>query len=467
MWEQIRANRIRSYFILTLMGILLGVLGVAIAAAILGPTYAFWGLGVAFAVWLTLWLTAILGGNQVMLTAAGAREIDKKCLPRLFNVVEEMQIAAGLPEMPRVYLIESHRPNAFAVGTPKRSMIAVTTGLLTRLNRDELQGVIAHEIAHISNHDCRFMVLAGVFVGAVVLLSDMFLRGIRDVGGHVPLDLDDIRGAIFFILLAILVAIFAPIFAQLLYLSCSRKREYLADASAARFTRYPEGLASALETIQGRAAGAGKHARVNRVIAPMFIVNPLAGRGRSLWSTHPPTDERVRILRAMAGNASYAGYQEAYRQVRGRGRVVGASSLVDQAVLPVRPPGTDTEPMMAVRRRDAMDALLRAGGYRFTRCTCGTSIKIPPKYQANQIVCPSCGRMNLFKPGETPVPPSGPARLKIQSGVWQTLTCPCGTPTNVGPGFRAKRIKCRKCGRRIEIEWESDGGSTDSWKGAA
>jgi len=344
MWDAIRANTRRSRILIGVMGVLLVLAGAGFGAAYDPQSGAAFGAFVALAVWLVLLGTALAGGTQVMLAGTGARKIRKDEAPRLWNVVEEMTIAAGLGKMPDVYVIDDEHPNAFAVGQrPEVAAVAVTTGLLRRMNRDELQGVVAHEIGHVRNLDVRFMTIAGVMLGAIVLISDIFLRSLWFTGGRRRAGGDRGGGQaqILLVILAVALAILAPLAARLLYLACSRQREYLADASAARFTRYPAGLASALEKIS---AVAQARKRVNRVLAPMYIVNPLQSRGLTgLFSTHPPTERRIRILREMAG-ASWADYEAAYHRIRG----AGATALLDRGVLdsdagavPVRAAGAE------------------------------------------------------------------------------------------------------------------------------
>jgi heat shock protein HtpX len=390
MWEQIRSNQRKSIFLIVFMAVLLVLLGYAVAAAVWGPNAGPVGVIVAVIIWVVLSLTAVAGGDSIMLASAGARRVEKSDLPQLYNVVEEMTISAGLPKPPEVYLIETDVPNAFAVGKPGKAAVAVTTGLLQRLNRDELQGVIAHEIGHISNYDTRFVVLAGVMVGAIVLISDLFLRGLyySNVGGRGRRSRD---GQAIFLVIALVTAIVAPLLAQLLYFAVSRRREYLADASSARFTRFPEGLASALEKIAGNMRGGNE---ANRVIAPMFTVNPLAAAGgSSLWSTHPPTVDRVKILRTMAGGAAFDRYEEAYEKVTGQSQLIGASALAaEQEPVALRRPAEAPEPSPAERRREAVDVIHRANGYRFAQCECGARIKVPASFASEAIPCPSCGR---------------------------------------------------------------------------
>ncbi len=187
MWEAIASNQQRSRVLIALLGMVLIALGAAIGMAIASdvPVGACLGIGVAVVVWLGLWATAAATGDTLLLNAAKAHEIQKEDLPQLWNVVEEMTIAAGLPKMPRLFIIDDSSLNAFAVGyRPDKATIAVTAGLLKRLTRDELQGVIAHEIGHIRNLDIKFMTLASVMMGAIVLLAHGFLRGLYYGGGR-------------------------------------------------------------------------------------------------------------------------------------------------------------------------------------------------------------------------------------------------------------------------------------------
>jgi len=299
MWEQISANKRRSFLLFFIMLAFLLLVGYIIGMA---WGVGYYGLGIAGVLAIVLSLTSYFSGDKIILAVSRARQIEKRDNPRLFNVVEEMTIASGLP-MPKIYIIDDSAPNAFATGrNPEKSSVAITTGLLDKLNRNELQGVMAHELSHIRNYDILFATLMGVMVGTVALLCDFFLRSVfwgpgryrrrssRRAGGS--------AGALV-IVAAILLAILAPIVAKLIQLAMSRQREYLADASAAQFTRYPEGLASALEKIA--------HDRdvlevANRATQHLYIVNPIKPfekRAKSLFSTHPPVSERIKRLRSM------------------------------------------------------------------------------------------------------------------------------------------------------------------------
>jgi heat shock protein HtpX len=301
-------------------------------------------------------------------------------------------------------------PNAFAVGLkPERAAVAVTTGLMAKLNRDELQGVIAHEIGHITNRDTLFMTLAGVTVGAVIILADLFLRGMfySSVAGRRSSREGGGQAQIVILVVSIVLAILAPLLAQILYFATSRRREYLADASAARFTRYPQGLASALEKIS---AGQSKKFNKSRTLAPMYIVNPMAATSKSvgLFSTHPPTADRIRILRGMSGSSSFQAYEQAYKTLHGDQGILSAGTLKaaqEQEIRPPSPEKHDTRKSM----RDVKDILHRVEGYAVLACSCGLKMKIPKGMDQDKVACPRCGATHQ-------VPPELLAAATIASG---------------------------------------------------
>ena len=306
MWETVAANKRRSAWLIFILALLLAGMGGALGLLFGGaPETAAYGVFIGLVVWGVMLLINMMGGESVLLASASAREVSHEDAPQLYNIVEEMRLAAALPAMPRVFIIETPVPNAFAVGLkPERACVAVTRGLLEHLNRDELQGVIAHEIGHIANRDTLFMTLAGVTLGAIVLLADFGIRTWLWGGGRRRSSDSRNGGAAMAVMMAIalVLAIIAPILARLLYFACSRQREYLADASAAQFTRYPAGLANALRKIAMQQDP--KQIPVNRVVAPMYAVNPLAAAGSaSIFGTHPPTEERIRRLMDMQGAA--------------------------------------------------------------------------------------------------------------------------------------------------------------------
>lgn len=395
MWESIRSNKRKSLLLIVLMALILAFLGGAIGSFIFvdNPQEGiFLGVLAAMIVWIVMLLVSFSSGDKILLATAGAREIAHDDAPQLYNIVEEMKIASGLSKMPRVFIIDSSVPNAFAVGIKTdKAAVAVTTGLLARLNRDELQGVIAHEIGHITNRDTYFMTLAGVTVGAVVILADLFMRGMwfSSIGGRRS-SRDSGQMQLVFLVVSIAVAILAPILTQLLYFATSRQREYLADASAARFTRYPEGLASALEKI---AANQSENFSKSRTLAPMYIINPMAATGKqnNLLSTHPRTEERIRILRGMTGSSSLMAYEQAYKKLYGDQGIIGASTLKSSDEQGIRQADATTQNVKK-GMRDAKDILQRVAGYGLLACSCGLKMKIPKETDHSKVKCPRCGK---------------------------------------------------------------------------
>jgi heat shock protein HtpX len=368
------------------------------------------GLVVAILIWLVMSITAYIGGDSIFLSMSGAKAITRDINPRLYNVIEEMKIAAGLPVMPKVYIIDDDAMNAFAVGrNPADCSIAVTAGLVSRLDRDELQGVIAHEISHIINRDALFMEFAGVTLGAITLLTGIFwhtgryggmryrFRSSRGSGGAAQLIIP---------LLAIIFIIISAIMARLLYFAISRRREYLADASAVRLTRYPEGLASALDRISTDTVPL---LSVNKVSAPLFIVNPIGGESPSRFnwqSTHPPIIERIKILRRMSMGAGYSEYQDAYSNIKGQDSIIiPRSALSDKVSVPIRQKGPSGVFVKEQKdsQRELGDLLMTVNQYLFLNCTCGLKIKVPPDYNKAMIACPLCGK-------EYPIPQKPPAK---------------------------------------------------------
>jgi heat shock protein HtpX len=356
---------------------------------------------VALLVWIVMLLANLAAGERILLAAAGAREVTHADAPQLFNIVEEMQIASGLPALPKVYVIDNPAPNAFAVGLkPARAAVAVTSGLLAQLNRDELQGVIAHELGHITNRDTLFMTLAGVTVGAVILLADLYLRGMRFGGGRVRRagGRGGGQAAVIMMVVALVLAILAPILAQLLYFACSRRREYLADASSAQFTRYPAGLASALEKISGAQHGG---LEVSRALAPMFIVNPLAAAGAttSVFSTHPSTADRIRVLRTLTSDVSLAAYAAAFQQTHaGHSVMRAATAQAGQPLAAREATSTAGEHTPAQQWRAAQNLVQHTAGYFAIPCDCGVNLKVPQNFGQPAVACPKCGRQHPLPP---------------------------------------------------------------------
>jgi heat shock protein HtpX len=304
-YREIDRNRRRSWLLVAVVVVVLGLLGGAIGYA----TGFGWG-GVVMAVVLASVMSvgSFFAGDALVMATSGAREIDQAQPPEQYkqflNVVEEMRLAGGLPR-PRVWVIDDTAPNAFATGRdPEHASVAVTTGLLQKLDREQLQGVIGHEMSHIGNLDIRFTLLVGVLVGAIALLADWFLRFTYWGGGRRSSDSDRGGGggamALIFVL-ALVLAVVAPLIGRLVQAAVSRSRESLADATAVDLTRNPIGLARALRTISDDQEVLEV---ANRATQHLYIVNPIKSfeeRAKSLWDTHPPIGERVRALENIAG----------------------------------------------------------------------------------------------------------------------------------------------------------------------
>ena len=411
MWELIRANKRNSIVLMVVMALVLLAVGFVIGLAIFGPDGGMFGLMIATVLWLVLTLVSFSSGDQILLAASKAQPVTHDVHPQLFNIVEEMKIAAGLPKMPKIYIINDPAPNAFATGrNPETASVAVTAGLLARLNRDELQGVVAHEISHILHRDILFVTLAGVMLGSIVLLSQVFLRGMfysSMMGGSRRRYSSGSGGGggyaqLIMLVVAIVVAILAPIMAYLLYFALSRRREYLADAGAARLTRYPEGLASALDKISSDPSP--QLASVNKVTAPMYIANPFKKKGQrklsDLTSTHPPISERVKILRNMSQGASFKEYSKAYMEVTHASTVVPAAALSKKEDVELRQAGAEATKQERHEKQmhQVGDIMRRVNQFVFLGCACGLKLKIPPNFKGDKVKCPRCRKI-LDLPG--------------------------------------------------------------------
>lgn len=282
--DQISKNKIKSFFLIISVFIILVLLGYVISLAF-SPDYFFVIMIIAIIFSLFYISVNYYNSDKIALSSVGAKEADKIKYKQFYDVVESLTIASGLP-MPRLYVMNSLQINAFASGRdPKHAVVCVTQGSIDKLEKKELEGVLAHEMSHIANYDIRYMTLATVMVGIISIISEIFLRSLWFKS-------NDDRNKGIFIVIGIILAILAPIIVYLVQLAISRKREYTADASAVKFTRYPRGLIDALKKIQ---VDNQPEKKVAKVIAPLFFSNPL----RNLSSTHPPIEKRIEILEKM------------------------------------------------------------------------------------------------------------------------------------------------------------------------
>ncbi|MBR6244214.1 M48 family metallopeptidase [bacterium] len=438
MWELIRQNRQKSLFVLFLMFILMESFSILIFY-MFAPETEMIAAGALFGlfVWAVQALVAYFFGDKIVLTFNQAVVVDKNNYPRLFNVVEEMRIAGSLPSMPEIYLVEDKGLNAFATGIrQEKSAICVTRGLYEALNRDELQGVIAHEMSHILNRDVLFMTFAGVMLGTITMLSNMVIRGGFTLGKKS----DDgessgkkrgigVRGNPAIILIVIAFAILAPLLAKLFYFTISRKREFLADASAARLTRYPEGLASALEKISNKS----RVSFSNRITSPMFIISPepagLFTKGIFSDSTHPPVSERIMILRKLqnGGSISLSDYRKIYlSNVKGRD-FFPDSAKNDTGSVSVRAASPDEAPAVQHPEEHIVEFI----GDSTPSDLFKSELGIDPEADQEFVY-------TIQKPDD-----------------WESFRCPaCGKFVfHLAPNIRTRQVVCRRCKKQIKIEY--------------
>lgn len=294
MYSQIDSNKRQSVLLMMVFIAVIIGLGYVFDQASGSGSYG----GVFFAIILSFGMTAIsyFQGDKIALWSTGAKPIAKEDNAYVYRLIENLAITNGTPT-PKIYIIEDSAINAFATGRkPEMASIAVTRGAIEKLTNEELEGVLAHELSHVKNYDIRFMTLVAVLVGAIAILSNIFLRS-----RWLPRRNNDREGgniAAIFMIVGIVLAILSPLIAELIKLAISRRREYLADASGSLLTRYPEGLARALEKI---AAQNQPMKNANSATAHLFIANPFSGKKiSSLFSTHPPVEDRIKKLREMA-----------------------------------------------------------------------------------------------------------------------------------------------------------------------
>ncbi len=294
--EEIRKNKNTTIVLVIFFMIFVSILG-----GFFGYMYGnpYFGFGTSTIIAVVYSLIVFSSGDSMILTMTGAKPVQKSEYPHLYHSVEGLAIAAGIPT-PKAYVIQDTALNAFATGKdPEHSSIVVTSGLLAKLNRQELEGVIAHEMSHIKNYDIRVMMITTVLVGVTALISDFMLRSMFYSRGSRKSNSDNGSAQLIMLVVGVVLAILSPIIAQLMKLAISRKREYLADANGAKLTRYPEGLASALEKIRADPDPLVDHA--NNATAHLFISTPFRKKSfySNLFATHPPIKDRIQKLRSM------------------------------------------------------------------------------------------------------------------------------------------------------------------------
>jgi len=294
-FDEVRNNNFKSVLLFFMFMLVIALLGLIIGL-VWGSIW--FGVILALVFGLVYALIAWFAGANMLLALSKAKPVTKREQPYLYHTIEGLALAAGIPT-PKAYVIDDEALNAFATGrSPKDSAIVVTSGLLKKMNREELEGVVAHEMYHIKNYDIRAMMIAAVMVGVIMLMSDLLLRTF--LWGGKGNDREGGNATIIFIVIGIVLAILAPLIGELIRLSISRKREYSADAGAAILTRYPQGLANALKKIRDDPDPLVDTA--NKATAHLYISTPFRKKGgwfQRMFSTHPPIDERISRLEAM------------------------------------------------------------------------------------------------------------------------------------------------------------------------
>lgn len=499
-WHIASSNKRKTVLLVVAMGVILALLGffvgqlVDIWSGIISGSRGtedslkagFIGTVVALVIWLGLLITSLLGSDQLFLSLSGAKEVTHDLYPQLYNTIEEMKIASSLPRMPAIYIIEDPSPNAFAVGkSPEDSSICVTAGLLAVCSRDELQGVVAHEMGHIMNHDVLYMTVAATMLGSVTFIADTFLHSLRyaPVARYRSSASRAGKGLINFWLIAagFLFVIISPVLSRILYFCISRSREYLADATSARLTRYPEGLASALEKIM---LSPEKLTTAPRATAPFYIANPFKqDLEDDMFATHPPLPQRIKILRAMSTGASFKDYVKAYWSVtHTHGELIPAADMKLGEQVTIREPSPPVSQYQAgshTEARKAGDIIRAMNRFVIINCSCGMKIKLPPEFARGEIRCPRCNTAHMVKESDQKTMTAilagtaalsrteqhDPEKARIATlvrgqqvekrtpGAWQSFTCNrCGRKVEVSPAFNLPQLQCSKCGHLFMLE---------------
>ena len=294
MFENIRKNKMQSMFIVSMFVLVITLIIYYVCQALdFGPISIVIALAVSI---ISAW-SSYYYSDKIVLKLNNARPATKEENLQLVNILDSLVVAAGLSTTPKLYVVEDAQPNAFATGrNPENAIICVTTGLLNKLDYYELEGVIGHELAHVKNYDIRLSAIVTVMVGFVVMLSDMFTRYIFWGGSSRRRSNNESKGGAILMLVGLVFLVLSPIFGKLMQLAVSRKREFLADATSAQFTRNPDGLISALQKIS---ADPNELETANNSTAHMYICNPFRKKKKSssLWSTHPSTEDRIEALK--------------------------------------------------------------------------------------------------------------------------------------------------------------------------
>lgn len=431
------------------------ILGFFIGFFILGDEYWHYGLLLAILCWSILAGITFLQGEEIILRLAQAKPANRERYPMLHNVAKEMQIAANLPFTPSLFVVDENAPNAFATGkSPHSATIVVTTGLLDVLSRDELQGVVAHEMSHILNRDILFMTHASVMLGSIVFLSKIYLRGLIYSGGGNSRKRSMNRGTAMLFFLSIFFSLLSPLVANILYFSISKKREFLADASAVRLTRYPYGLLSALQKISNSDC---EFKTAQSTLSAFYISDPFA-QARPLFNcqTHPPIEKRIEILQSLTHDVNYFTYQKAYSRICGKlgknSNIIPNSAFHESAIIPVIPfimeemaKQDNIKPKPTSKKSDDLNKPKPAESDEI-------KTMIPNQqresYRANFVPPRSS---NIDKDAKAVLETDGSVVYYRKGAEWESFACVCGNAKHLSPTFKNSYLFCTNCRATINI----------------
>ncbi len=392
MWELINKNKSKTFLFVFLMALCFGLMAYCLAETL--KIYNISPIWVYIVVYGYFFVTLIIASHDsknVFLKLSNARFALRAYYPKLFNIVQEMSIASGLSTMPEIYIIDEDSPNAFACGKdPQTASVVVTKGLLARLNRDELQAVVAHEISHIVNRDILYLLYTSCLLGCMVFISDFVIKFLRSCSNR-----RSFNGGAIYIIPFVLISLVLVALSKIFYFCLSKKREYLADACAVQFTRNPMALANALKKIDEEQT---YFVNTNPITSAMFIVSPLNNKEK----THPPIEKRIQILLRLS-SCNIAAYNNSYKKVLGKKSSIVSKKIIDKPsyskVIPIVATtlANQTVQDKIANHREAYDTMLKMENYIFIKCDCDTKLKVPKELKGQKIPCPHCKKMHLIK----------------------------------------------------------------------
>ena len=473
-WELIEFNKRQTVFLFIILAVFLLILGFLIGYFIKGITGGYWGILGGFVLWAIFATVSYFMSDQIILNITGVGIPDKETFKPLYNILEEVKLAAGLQITPDILVVDEQAVNAFTLGKKtEQSVIVLTSGLLSKLSRDEIQAVIAHEVAHILHKDNLLMTNA-IALGWLIIFLSAILRG------NIFASSSDRRrssstggGSIQLMLLSLIFSILAPIITIIIIQTISKKRIYLADATAVRLTRYPAALISAMDKISESDVS---YVNKNRMTAILFFDDPYTD-SFSLFKSHPPLLKRIRILQALNDSVNYYDYSMAFSKVTRKKRIMPLSLLKNTETLPIINAAVATTPLFSSNSTNkimANDIIRSMLNYTFIACDkCGMQFKLPEDFVKPLIKCPRCGNeiknphpkviestkkeddeIKIIKSDIITKEVDGKKHYMYKrknKNAWETFTCICGDSKQLSPFFTNKQFYCVNCGRKIEL----------------